>query len=78
MTKAKQQWEEETERLNSKYNLDCYSNSELDSKADEGEQYCYKHGYETLIWEMQEWICQVNFYENTIFKNQLASWIFKI
>ena len=49
MTKAKQQWEEEMERLNSKYNLDCYSNSELDSESDEGEQYCYEHGYETLI-----------------------------
>ena len=49
MTKAKQQWEEEMERLNSKYNLDCYSNSELDSESDEGEQYCYEHGYEILI-----------------------------
>ena len=49
MTKAKQQWEEEMERLNSKYNLDCYSNSELDSKSDEGEQYLYEHSYETLI-----------------------------
>ena len=49
MTKAKQQWEEEMERLNSKYNLDCYSNSELDSESDEGEQYRYEHGYETLI-----------------------------
>ena len=49
MTKAKQQWEEEMERLNSKYNLDCYSNLELDSESDEGEQYHYKHGYEILI-----------------------------
>ena len=24
MTKAKQQWEAEMERLNSKYNLDCF------------------------------------------------------
>ena len=37
ITKAKQQWEEEMERLNSKYNLDCYSDSELDSESDEGE-----------------------------------------
>ena len=37
MTKAKQQWEEWIERLNSKYNLDCYSNSELDLESDEGE-----------------------------------------
>ena len=49
ITKAKQQWEEEIERLNSKYNLDCYSDSELDLKSDEGEQYHYEHGYETLI-----------------------------
>ena len=49
MTKAKKQWEEEMERLNSKYNLDCYSDSELDSESDEGEQYCYEHGYKTLI-----------------------------
>ena len=49
MTKAKQQWEEEMERLNSKYNLDCYSDLELDSESDKGEQYCYEHGYETLI-----------------------------
>ena len=32
ISKAKQQWEEEMERLNSKYNLDCYSDSELDSE----------------------------------------------
>ena len=49
VTKAKQQWEEEMERLNSKYNLNCYSNSKLDLESDEGEQYCYEHGYETLI-----------------------------
>ena len=42
MTKATQKW-------NSKYNLDCFSDSELDSESDEGEQYCYEHGYETLI-----------------------------
>ena len=47
MTKAKQQWEAEMERLNLKYNLNCFSDSELDS--DEGEQYYYEHGYETLI-----------------------------
>ena len=37
------------ERLNDKYNLDCFSDSELDSESDEGEEYHYKHGYETLI-----------------------------
>ena len=48
MTKAKQQREAEMERLNSKYNLGCYSDSELDSESDEGEQYHFEHGYETL------------------------------
>ena len=48
-TKAKQQWEAEMERLNSKYNLNCFSDSELDSESDEGEQDRYEHGYETLI-----------------------------
>ena len=49
MTKMRPQWEEEIERLNTKYNLDCFSDSELDSESDEGEQYQYEHGYETLI-----------------------------
>ena len=49
MTRAKQQWEAEMERLNEKYNLDCFSDSELDSESDEGEQYHYGHGYETLL-----------------------------
>ena len=49
MTNAKQQWEAEMERLNSKYNLNCVSDSELDSESGEGEQYHYEHGYETLI-----------------------------
>ena len=45
----RKQWEEEMERLNTKYNLHCFSDSELDSEPDEGEQYQYEHGYETLI-----------------------------
>ena len=48
-SKIKQQWETEMERLNSKYNLNCFSDSELDLESDEGEQHCYEHGYETLI-----------------------------
>ena len=47
--KLHKQWEEETERLNAKYNPDCFSESELDSESDEGEEYKYEHGYETLI-----------------------------
>ena len=49
ITKMRQQWEEEMERLNTKYNLDCFSDSELDSESDEDEGYQYEHGYETLI-----------------------------
>ena len=49
MSKAKQQWEAEMEMLNSKYNLNYFSDSELASESDEGEQYHYEHGYETLI-----------------------------
>ena len=49
MTKTKQQWEAEMKRLNSKYNLDCFLDSELDSESDEGEQYQYEHGYETHL-----------------------------
>ena len=37
-TKIKQQWEVVMERLNSKYNLNCFSDSELNSESDEGEQ----------------------------------------
>ena len=37
------------ERLNEKYNLDCFSSSELDSESDEGEDYRFQHHYETLI-----------------------------
>ena len=49
MTKTRQQWETEMKRLNNKYNLDCFSDSELDSKSDKREEYQYEHGYETLI-----------------------------
>ena len=48
-TKIDKQWEAEMERLNAKYNLDCFSDSELDSESDEGEQYKYEHECETLI-----------------------------
>ena len=48
-TKISQQWESEMERLNTKYKLDYFSDSELDLESDEGEEYKYEHGYETLI-----------------------------
>ena len=34
-TKICKQWEAEMERLNTKYNLDCFSDSELDLESDE-------------------------------------------
>ena len=37
-TKTHQQWEAEMERLNTKYKLDSFSDSELDSESDEREQ----------------------------------------
>ena len=36
-TKSPKQWEAEMERLNSRYNLDCFSHSELDSESDEAQ-----------------------------------------
>ena len=51
-TKIWQQWEAEMETMNTKYNLDCFSGSELDSESNKGEQYHYEHGYETLIWKV--------------------------
>ena len=48
-TKIHQQWEAEIEKLNAKYNLDCFSDSELDLESEEGEEYKYEHGYETPI-----------------------------
>ena len=49
MTKTRQQWEAEMERLNNKHNLDCLSDSELDSESDKGEEYQYEQRYKTLI-----------------------------
>ena len=49
ITKTRQQWEEEMERLNTKYNLDCFFDSELDSESDEDKRYQYEHCYEMLI-----------------------------
>ena len=37
------------EKLNERYGLDCFSDPELDSESDEGENYRYKHKYEMLI-----------------------------
>ena len=35
------EWEEKMERLNDKYGLDCFYDSELYSESDEGEDYRY-------------------------------------
>ena len=37
------------EKLNEKYGLDCFSDSEIDSESGEGKNYRYEHKYETLI-----------------------------
>ena len=37
------------DKLNEKYGLDYFSDSELDSESDEGESYRYDHKYEMLI-----------------------------
>ena len=37
------------EKLNKKYALDYFSDSELDSESDGGENYRYEHKYETLL-----------------------------
>ena len=47
--KLHREWEENMERLNDKYGLNCFSDYELDSESDEGEEYRYKHKYEMLI-----------------------------
>ena len=47
--RLQREWEKKVERLNKKYNLDCFSSSELDSESDEEENYKYEHKYETLI-----------------------------
>ena len=76
MTKTRQQWEEEMERLNTKYNLDCFSDCEPDSKSDENEWYQYEHGYETLIWrtlENQSNRKARNFHGNIIFEKYLTN-----
>ena len=39
LNKTKQQWKAQMERLNSKYNLDCFSDSELDSESNKEDQY---------------------------------------
>ena len=45
----RREWEEKMERLNEKYGLNDFSDSELDSELDEGKNYWYEHNYETLI-----------------------------
>ena len=42
----RREWEEKMERLNEKYGLDYFSDSELDSEWGEGENYQYEHKYE--------------------------------
>ena len=45
----RREWEEKIEKLNKKYGLDYFSDSELDSESDEGENYRCEHIYKTFI-----------------------------
>ena len=47
--KLHRECEERLERLNDKYGLNCFSDSELDSESDESEEYRYKHKYKMII-----------------------------
>ena len=42
---SRREWEKKMESLNEKYNLDCFSSSELDSESDEGEDYRFQQHY---------------------------------
>ena len=48
----RREWEEKMEWLNKKYRLDYFSDSELDSESDEGENYQYEHKYKTPIYQL--------------------------
>ena len=65
------------ERLNEKYNLDCFSSSELNSESDEGEQYHYEYGYKTLIWKVKEWIYQDKIHDDIVFEKPTANHFFE-
>ena len=47
--RLRREWEERTECLNKKYNLDYYSSSESDSNSDPEPDHRYEHKYETHI-----------------------------
>ena len=79
MTKTKQQWEQEMERLNDKYNLDCFSDSELNSESDEDEQCRYQWptwvrniNLKKKLSENQNGKKDTFFCNNIIFKNNFA------
>ena len=77
MAKAKQQWQAEMERLNSKYNLDCFSDLELDLKSDEGNSIIMnmvmRHSYKNKKCKFSNYFCK-----NIIFENQLTNYFLKI
>ena len=72
-TKTHQQWEAEMERLNTKYNLDCFSESELDSESDEGEHITTSMGMRHLFERCPNTeVTMTKFCDNIVFKMQLA------
>ena len=68
-TKICQQWEAEMERLNTKYNLDCFSDSELDSESDKESNITTSMGMRHLFEKCQntEFI-SIKFHYDIIFK----------
>ena len=45
----RREWEVKMEKLNEKYGLEYFSDSELDSESDEGKNYKYEHTFEAPI-----------------------------
>ena len=69
-TKTHQQWEAEMERLNTKYNLDCFSDSELDSESHmKGSNIAMSMGMRHLFEKCQNIeIVKIKFCNDIIFK----------
>ena len=77
ITKAKQQWEEEMERLNSKYNLDCYSDSELDLVSDEGNNTAMNMVMKHLSEKCKNEFFKLKFAITSFLKTNLPIWFQK-
>ena len=54
------EWEEKIERLNEKYNIDCFSSSELDSETDSDSDYLYMITNMKLLYKNLQLLMQNN------------------